>query len=192
MKTLVFDTETTGLPPRGAPPSNTAAWDKCRIVQIAWNVYDSRTHDLERSVCFMVKPEGFVIPAESTAIHGITTERAVDEGVPIADVLEYLRRDLCRVATLVAHNIRFDDNVVMAEMHRIPSFTDVITAWQDKERKCTMLMGTPPKGRWPKLVTLYERLFGAVPECTLHRADADVEVCAKCFFALTSPSAPTV
>lgn len=191
MKTLVFDTETTGLPPsRSKPdPANIAPWDRCRIVQIAWNIYDVNGA-LERAVCFMVKPDGFTIPPEAARIHGITTECAMAEGVPIEHVFEILRRDLSRVSTLVAHNIRFDDNVVLAELYRllpVSSPLDIqslIDAWELKERRCTMLMGTPPKGKWPKLVNLYQRLFNTVPDCVLHRADADVEVCAKCYFEM--------
>jgi hypothetical protein len=41
--TLVYDTETTGLPIGGtkyADHEETEKWEECRLVQIAWELYD--------------------------------------------------------------------------------------------------------------------------------------------------------
>ena len=66
-----FDCETTGVPAKGLK------WDADfnqfpHVVQLAWVFGDK-----ERS--FIIKPDNYEIPPETTAIHGITTERAIAE-----------------------------------------------------------------------------------------------------------------
>jgi hypothetical protein len=85
----------------------------------------------------------------------------------------------------VAHNIEFDDNVVTSELIRY-GCDGFLIQWSQLRKVCTMRMGTLPRQKWPKLSELYVRLFNREPEVTLHRADADVHVCAQCFFRLTS------
>lgn len=180
---LVFDTETTGLAPRNAAPSDTDAWDGCRIVQIAWEVYRADTRELVCRDQYIIMPDGYDIPARVAAIHGITTERAATEGVPIQTAFDALRAVLGDVRTVVAHNMWFDHRVLLSELFRYEQ-RDLVSAWCSKERACTMLMGTPPKGKWPKLVDLFTRLFDEAPNVTLHRADADVAICARCYFKM--------
>jgi DNA polymerase-3 subunit epsilon len=82
---LFFDTETTGLPQDWkAPVSDTNNWP--RIVQIAWVLSSQDDGQLE-SKDFIIKPEGFTIPKESSDVHGISTEQAYEEGKDLLDVL---------------------------------------------------------------------------------------------------------
>lgn len=185
-KVMVIDTETTGLPPRPwAPVDDNVQWNCCRIVQIAWSIYDVATGELVRSACHIIDPQrSFEIPAVAARIHGITTDIAHARGVPITDVIAHLSSDLDDVGTIVAYNLQFDDNVILSELHRAAVDPDVIAKWCVKNRQCTMKMGTEPKGRWPKLSALYTRLFGKEPDGELHRADTDVRICAECYFRL--------
>lgn len=62
-----FDCETTGVPAKGLK------WDADfeqfpHVVQLAWSLGDK-----EKS--YIIKPDNYEIPPETTAIHGITTER---------------------------------------------------------------------------------------------------------------------
>ena len=80
-----FDCETTGVPAKGLK------WDADfnqfpHVVQLAWSLGDK-----ERS--FIIKPDNYEIPPETTAIHGITTERAIAEGVPFAEVVDEFLAD---------------------------------------------------------------------------------------------------
>lgn len=180
---FIFDTETTGLPPRGVAPSETNKWRDCRIVQIAWELYSSVTHELITRECYIVRPDGFDIPDSAAQIHGITTARATEEGIYIKDVFAAIRAQISSFDTVVAHNVAFDDKVLLSEMHRYDQ-QDLISAWTSKTKECTMLIGANGK-KWPKLIELYHRLFGEEePGVTLHRADADVALCAKCYFKL--------
>jgi len=177
---LVLDTETTGLAPRNVPYTMTIAWRNCRIVQIAWNIYNDGT--LISSKCFILRPEGYEIPESSSRIHGITHQEAMTTGHPIQEVLKEFHQDLLTVDVLVAHNMAFDKPVILSELHRY-KMEDAIQKMEQLPTECTMLMGTLPKQKWPKLVELYKRYFNEVPTIS-HRADADVAQCAKIYFHL--------
>jgi len=195
---MVVDTETTGLPAaRNANPVGYHAYDNARIVQIAWALYNEYG-ELQSNEVYLIKPDGFVVPEFSTRIHGISNEEALRDGVSITDMFMRLYYALRNVKTLVAHNMAFDYGIILSEMYRVVtesmhdesvSFTNgLINMWLEKERKCTMLMAHVPGQRWSKLVDLYLRLFGEVPQGTLHRADVDVEACARVYFRLISES----
>lgn len=78
---LFFDTETTGLPRnRNAPVSDLNNWP--RLVQIVWLLYDVSEKQIS-SHDYIIKPQGFTIPSDSAKVHGISTERANKEGVPL-------------------------------------------------------------------------------------------------------------
>ena len=89
---LIFDTETTGLPQNWkAPLTDFDNWP--RLVQLAWQV-----HDIEGKLVevknYIVKPEGFDIPYNASKIHGISTQRAEKEGMPLVEVLEIFMQHL--------------------------------------------------------------------------------------------------
>ncbi len=196
---FIFDTETTGLPSRrNIPPDIFNEYNNCRIVQIAWALYKP-DGTLVNEESYIIRPDGFTIPKESMQVHKITNRMALQEGVSIGTVIEKLsyifaNYDIC---SLIAHNISFDDTIVLSEMYRyldlllineICNYEDVfnlIEIWKSKTKQCTMQMGTEPSKPYIKLVNLYTKLFGTIPTDTLHRADADVRVCADVYFKLT-------
>lgn len=181
---LFFDTETTGLPKDWkAPVTDVENWP--RLVQLAWLAYDAAGKKVAGENA-IVKPIGFEIPAEVAKIHGITNERALAEG---KDLLAVLSKFACWITTceiLVGHNIKFDDNIVGAELLRcglapIPA---------DKKKICTMFSSTKfcaipgrcgPK--WPKLQELHRILFSE-DFSEAHNAAADIDATARCFFEL--------
>jgi DNA polymerase III epsilon subunit-like protein len=62
---------------------------------------------------------GINIPAESTAIHGITNQMSQTEGVSLSQVFRGFFRDLQTADRLVGHNISFDVNLVIVELLRM-------------------------------------------------------------------------
>lgn len=182
---MFFDCETTGLPPRSgrytAPPTETELWGRCRLVQIAWAVH-APDGALVGSECHIVRPEGFAIPPETTAIHGITQQEATEHGECLADVLARFSAAAAGCKALAAHNISFDSGVVQSELYRAGRAADAC-AVEAMPKMCTMRAGTLPGRKWPRLAELYERCFGERPR-VCHRADADVEACARIFFHL--------
>jgi len=189
MYTLIIDTETTGLVPKLDPfYYNNPEWKKCRIVQIAWELYDENiTSDIPILIdkqCHTIKPDDFTIPLIASRIHGITDKIAEEEGVSIDTVFNILLEILEKTNKIVAHNIEFDSNVILSEIYR-KDRSDLIELFNRANQVCTMKMGTLPGKKWPKLGELYERLFETKPECDLHRAENDVYICAKIYFKLT-------
>lgn len=181
---LFFDTETTGLPKSWkAPVTDLGNWP--HIVQIAWAVFD----DAGTQLAFhdhLIKPEGFVIPESATAIHGISTERALKEGRPAAAVLKEFSLAVGGAARLVAHNLDFDEKMVRVELLR----QGMSDAFQAIPKICTMKSSTayckipgPYGDKWPKLSELHIKLFEVDFE-DQHNAASDVLCCAKCFFEL--------
>ena len=188
-KYLFFDTETTGLPPRDLEDSSYDQIDVWpRLVQIGWIVTDENGNTIKRRG-EIIRPEGFIIPKGASDVHGITTEKAMQIGVPIGKVLREIYDDMLHVKLLVAHNFGFDHKILGAEFYRKNIDTNII---DDKEHICTMLSTTNycellpirfGEYKWPKLEELHHKLFG----CTFsdaHDALADVEATKKCFFEL--------
>lgn len=211
MSILVFDTETTGLPPRGAKfaradTSNYLGWRGCRLVQIAWEIRSVMDYAVLVSRAFVIKPDGFVIPDKATEIHGISQAQAESEGIPIIEVLDMFFRDIAsfQVSRVVAHNMSFDDNVMLAELFMLlqmlrqdmcsqstyEKWLRHLEAWVSIPKICTMRMGTKPNGKWPKLDSLYREVCGKEPEGTLHNACVDTRLCAEIYRALTYKDLP--
>jgi tetratricopeptide (TPR) repeat protein len=183
---LFFDTETTGLPLNpDAPASDRGNWP--RIVQIAWALYKNGTK--VSSSDFIIKPEGFVVPADAANIHGITTERAERDGVPLQVVLSEFQNAVERADFLVAHNMSFDEKIVGAELLRknMPdalSTKKKICTKEGSTNFCAIPSITGHSGyKWPTLSELYYKLFGIRLDNT-HDAVADVNATVKCFWEL--------
>jgi DNA polymerase-3 subunit epsilon len=183
---LFFDTETDGLPKdHDAPASDVENWP--RLVQIAWMITDENGNEV-RKQSFIIRPDGFEIPATATNVHGITTETARRLGISIESALTAFANDLSAAEILVAHNIQFDERVVGAEFYRSGRTTSPLAG---KILLCTMRSSTGfcripggPRGyKWPRLEQLYTVLFGSSFE-SAHNAIADLNACAKCFFEL--------
>ena len=181
---LFFDTETTGLPRNWrAPVSDVDNWP--RMIQIAWQEYDENGNNLTKSE-YIIRPEGFSIPADAAAVHGISTERALEEGHYLEEVLNDFVNALNQTQTLVAHNMSFDEKIVGAELIR----SGVDSRLFELPKICTKDASTDfcalpgPYGyKWPKLSELHIKLFGKDFE-EAHDAAVDVEACARCFFEL--------
>ena len=179
---LVFDTETTGLPPRSYSLSNLDAWSGCRLVQIAWQRHSAEGKIIAKRALY-VRPDGFLIPADATAIHGITNETAAG-GIPLAELWTILEAELATVGTLVAHNIEFDDHVIRSELMR--SGHPLLSAWSQRKKECTMNLAKVAglTDTRLKLAVLYDLAIQRPITKALHQADTDTELCADIYFYL--------
>jgi len=179
---LFFDTETTGLPLNyNASPEDLENWP--RVVQLAWVVANEAKEILEQK-SFIIKPDGFSIPAASSAVHGIDDTKAQALGIPLVEALLAFNQSLNQSKpTLVAHNILFDINVLGAEFLRAA----IPTNFMDLSRLCTMKSSIEFCGlanrKFPKLAELYRQLFNSDFEGA-HDALADVLACYRCFFEM--------
>jgi DNA polymerase III subunit epsilon len=182
MEYLIFDTETTGLP-KSWHASVTRLDNWPRIVQLAWVLYDEAGKELQQRVR-IVKPEGFTIPEQVVKIHGISTQRAMAEGISLREVLDEFCTILNRgPITLVAHNINFDEKIVGAELLRMKIQSDFFTLPKICTMKSTIDYCNLPLKKYPQLAELYFKLFQSNFKGA-HQADADALACGKCFFEL--------
>lgn len=165
-KNIIFiDTETTGL------------GRDARIVQVAWIKSGKLTKR-------MIAPDGFEIPAEATAKHGITTEKALAVGLPFKDVTLELHAAIMASEMLVCHNTAFDKRMMAQEFSRLGF------AFPKIAESCTMLGSTdfcaiPSKDgfKWPSLKELHHKLFD-YDFAGAHDAGADISATLQCYFEL--------
>lgn len=105
----VFDTETTGI-----------AVDTTRIVSAHVSLLDETGH-VSEARDWLIDP-GIDIPARATAVHGITTEFAKENGLEaaaaIADILAVLTAHLDSGIPLVAYNAPYDFSILDREARR--------------------------------------------------------------------------
>lgn len=183
---LFFDTETTGLPQNWkAPVTDFDNWP--RLVQIAWLIFSSEGEQIiERE--YIVRPQGFIIPKQASDIHGITTEKALEEGLPLRDILEELTQAISQAKHLIAHNMSFDQRIIEAEFLRENIRHDLFRTSKICTKEASTLFCKIPREygneyKWPSLSELHIKLFGHGFE-EAHDACADTRACAKCFFEL--------
>jgi DNA polymerase III epsilon subunit-like protein len=195
MKLLIFDTETTGLPPnRGTPLITTARWPY--VVQLSYMIYDTNTNIIINNVDTLIKlPPGICVPEDSTKIHGITHKMCDEQGCDIKEVLLEFNNALLHVDKLIGHNIQFDKSILTVEYIRSRLTNNFTYNNIPIMEFCTMfnsielcsLYRTNNSGRtykkYPKLVELHEKLFNETPS-GLHNAMADVIVCLRCYYKM--------
>ena len=180
MKVLIFDTETTGLPKYRDIPVKKMPGNWPHIVSISWILLEDNVEVSRKS--YIIKPRGWEVPVESTQIHGISNEKAVSEG---HDLEEVINEFICeRYDLLVAHNLEFDDNVLVNAIYWDLG-RKTFRAFPDP-KKCSMKLGTDickipsqyGKGyKPPKLSEFYNYVFKRPPiMANLHSSLYDVEV----------------
>lgn len=181
---LFFDTETTGTPFNyKAPSSDTRNWP--RLVQLGWILMTEKGKKVSEKN-YIVKPNGFTIPAEATKIHNITTKMALEQGRELSFVIDEFLKDFNKAKYVVGHNIDFDKKIIGAELIRL-SKPDIMNS---KQAFCTMKSSTDfckipgyYGYKFPKLQELYHKLFGRDYE-DAHDAASDIEATQQCFWEL--------
>lgn len=98
---LCVDTETTGLEP-----------GKDKVVEVGAVLY--REKEVLRKECWLVNP-GIPIPAEATAVHGITNS-STDGAPPLLEIAETFLSLVLEAGILVGYNFPFDASFLEAEL----------------------------------------------------------------------------
>jgi len=182
MRLLIFDTETTGLP-KTRDPASKGPYNWPHIVSLSWAILDTDTNQVLHTRDYIVKPEDWVIPEESTKIHGITNELAILKGHSLQNVIQEFLYEQCDA--WVAHNLEFDMgvivNAVLWDLHlQFPA--------TPQRKFCTMLLsrnicklpGKYNSYKMPKLKELYTHVFAKPPrEDELHRSIYDTLILAE-------------
>ncbi len=184
-RVLLLDTETTGLPRIDAAGTPIQP----RIVTITWllGLADGQS---ERERSCVVRPDGFTIPREATAIHGISTEYARAIGSSLHTVLQQLCEDCDALPPqmVVAHNVLFDRPVIEAEFQRLGLASPLtalrsICTMRSTVSICRILRRRGAGFKWPTLQELHVKLF-ARPFEGAHDSASDVRALFQCFSTL--------
>jgi len=198
MLSLIFDTETTGVPiKRRGLITDDKNWPY--IVQLAWVLIDNDTGKIVQSHNYILKlPTGIVIPDEAIAVHKITNRKMKRQGVDSINVFNKFMETVKQSKYVVAHNISFDITVLRAELYRNKLFKDINIFEKSCIKFCTMKYGVPickikminkytgkEDFKWPSLTELHTKLFHQeLQEDKLHDAFADVMVCLRCYWKM--------
>lgn len=190
----IFDTETTGLPAFKLPSDDPS---QPHIVDICALLYTPQG-DLVDSFEAMIRPDGWEIPNEVAVIHGITTEIALEQGIPEAEAIEGFMSIWRQAGLRVAHNVSFDDRILRIALMRFmgaevadqvkaaPNYCTCNTAKPIVQCPPTEKMIAAGLGKQYKPPTVAEALAFFTGEELVdgHRARPDAEACARVYFAL--------
>lgn len=181
---LFFDIETTGLPDRNAKYDDFEKFPF--VVSLSW-IFNGVEHD------YIIKPEGYEIPEQTTQIHGITTEYALKNGTPFRDVIVKFIADSINAQYIVAHNIYFDTSIVKANSIRYmgKDYYDLfVDSALNKDKRIDTMMKTIKfvgakfqngrSGKYPTLEELYDKLFPG-ETFNAHTSIDDVRALVRCF-----------
>lgn len=178
---LCFDCETTGIPEKGMK------WDEDflrfpRPVTMAWAFGDTERHEI-------IRPQGWDIPTETVAIHGVTTEQADKEGKPFVEVVTEFLNDAEKYPLICAHNVYFDTSIIKAAIMALcPELADKAESALfkgkriDTMRKTIKFVGARKEngsGKFPTLEELFAKLFDGAT-FPAHNALEDVRALRKC------------
>ena len=117
-------TETNGLHKVNAPITGYNVHLYSNLVVLNYNIgfYSESKKKIivkpENKYRIIIKPFGFIISKESTKIHGITQEHALENGTPIRDVLIKFLEDIKDINIIISHNMDFNLKTLQAELFR--------------------------------------------------------------------------
>jgi|SaaInlV_130m_DNA_3_1039695.scaffolds.fasta_scaffold16282_2 DNA polymerase III epsilon subunit-like protein len=210
---LVFDVESTGLLPKTRRNSTNAApiTEYPYILQLSFAIYDlSQKKVIRQYDSYIDIPDEVVISEFITELTGATKELCKTKGRPIVEVLEQFYEAYMFCEGIVAHNMDFDEKMIMVELERnrpaimekapycFMTFNPMYEKVHGIERYCTMKRGTdicnilveskmpgrPPSKKWPKLIELYGKLFDGATVDGLHNSMIDVLTCLRCYLKM--------
>lgn len=196
MKVFIFDTETTGLPEDfNTPVTELSKWP--HIVQLSFILFDTDKKEILEYYDHVIKVDpSVIISPESIAIHHITHERCLNEGIPINQALHDMEECIKEADLIVGHNILFDKRMIMVEYNRIQRTHCLNRNGKEIPEYCTMKrtvslceikIANKTTGKmynkYPTLSELHEYLFKTKPKGT-HNSIVDVMVCMRCYIQI--------
>jgi len=193
-RTLVMDTETTGLCNHKIPDHTIQP----HPVQLACILVDDTDSKIMSMANVLIYSE---VPIETGAFkaHGISKETTEQFGMSVKAATGIFLNFLNKCDRIVAHNIDFDIIVTEAMIYRSLANYD-LSKYRSIPRVCTMksttsvckLPGRFGKYKWPKLDEAYRMLVNKDGFEGAHDALTDVLACWKVLRALEEKGLPLV
>lgn len=193
---LFYDTETNGLPQWNLPSDDPS---QPHVTQLAAELCDEHNGNVLTSMNVLIKPDGWTIPTDLAEMTGITTERALDEGIPLEDALRQFTDMWTRVILRCGHNESFDARMMRIEYFRELEKEDPFhDKWKSAQAFCTQAKSTkiinlPPTEKMikagrrhaksPSLAEAYEFFTGKKLEGA-HNASVDLMACKAVYYGI--------
>ena len=144
---VFFDLETDGIPNWKIPSDDPA---QPHITQIGAIVVDLNTRETINSIELLVKPDGWTIPQECVDLNGITTEYAMEYGMPEEMVISLFLAFWSGYKRF-AYNTTFDNRIIRIATKRY--FDEAVQdMWKNGPYECQMIASRKHLGgKNPKL-----------------------------------------
>ena len=170
---LFLDTETTGVDV-----------NIDHLVQVAWVLTDLEGNAMG-SANHIVRPEGYEISAESTAIHRIDTAQAAVYGYPLRMVMVDLRHAWLSSSCIVGYSMNMDLKFLKMAWKaqlggRIPFWPTIDVFDYEKQVRGLYHM---EEEKTLSLAKMYQLLFDE-PLTRAHNAMRDAQATCRCFWEL--------
>jgi DNA polymerase III epsilon subunit-like protein len=192
---MPFDSETNAIPDWKMPSESS---HQPHLVSLAAALVDSITGEVMEKMDVIIKPEGWEITQETIDIHGITMERAMDEGIPEVSALHMLMVMWRKSQKRIAFNTTFDNRIIRIAQTRYfqkgsDLHVELMRSWQEDKALYYCVMQAAKKAMGAsKLPTLGEAYshFMHKPLENAHQAMADCMACMDIYFAINDKDLP--
>lgn len=179
-KYAILDTETSGLFDFKLPANAPTQPRLCGLTMILTD----ETLEPNETYSTLIKPDGWTISQEITAINGLTTERCEAEGVPVLEALARYTDAVKGGYLVVAWNAQFDTKICRGEFRR----AGLPDLFEETPNICAMRSSTgigiekagAKKGGFPKLSDAYKHFFKR-EMVDAHTSLADATACLEVF-----------
>lgn len=180
--TLIYDTETTGIPHFQLPSADPS---QPHITQISAALIDKDRNIIQQMNEYIL-PVEWEVPAEVETLTGLTTEFLKQRGIPIEMAISNLLSMSHNADTVVGHNVLFDQRMVRIELKRMGRGEDA-DAWKAKNvydtcRESRALINLA-KSKAPTLAEAYAYFYGPT-DVELHNAETDRNLTMEVYYAL--------
>ena len=147
---IAWDTETTGK-----YEDDALDIDAPHIVQIAAVKYRN-DKEVDSLVLIIRLPDGVHSTEGAVAVHGITDEYVAQNGIPFDAAWEKFQSFVSDDVTMVAHNNKFDERVLRANLKRFKHGDEF---FKTKTMQCTLKLRRQKQFCDGKLSQIYEEFF---------------------------------
>jgi DNA polymerase III subunit alpha len=185
MNIIFLDLETTGLPKTinyfcYHDPKYINYYDSSRITEIGYYITNNLGDELKK-FSSLIKPTNFIIKEirnkKGNLLNDITHNNAIKYGRNINDIFSEMLLDIKKCDMFIAHNVKFDYNVLMSECYRYKNY-NMIKYLKKLKITCTQKLSGNRS-----LLLSYQKLFGYKPD-EKHRALYDASLCKSIYFKL--------
>lgn len=176
---FAYDTETTGKYNFKLPPDHPSQPHICQFA----GVLVTGDKRIIQEISIPVKPNGWKLTEELTAIHGWSQEDCEKYGMPIEEVVKLFHHMQSLATIKVGHNLGFDEKMMQRSgatliTERMPIYDTMF-----KGTDVAKIEKVGGGYKWPKLGELYQHLFGVELQ-NAHNAMVDIKATLRIYFKL--------